>query len=66
MRIVFMGTPEFAIPSLRTLVELGHEVVAVVTAPDRPSGRGQQLTPSPVKEFAIAHGLKVLQPEKTA
>lgn len=64
MRIVFMGTPEFAIPSLRTLVELGHDVVAVVTAPDRPSGRGQQLTPSPVKEFAIAHGLNVLQPEK--
>lgn len=64
MRIVFMGTPEFAIPSLRTLVAQGHEVVAVVTAPDRPSGRGQQLTPSPVKEFAVAHGLRVLQPEK--
>lgn len=64
MRIVFMGTPEFAIPSLRILVEHGHELVGVVTAPDRPSGRGQQLTPSPVKEFAVAHGLHVLQPER--
>lgn len=64
MRIVFMGTPDFAVPSLRILVAHGHEVVAVVTAPDRPSGRGLQLTPSPVKVFATAHGLPVLQPEK--
>lgn len=64
MRIVFMGTPEFAIPSLRVLVDHGYEVVAVVTAPDRPSGRGQVLTPSPVKEFAVSCGLHVLQPEK--
>ncbi len=64
MRIVFMGTPEFAIPSLRILVDHGFEVVAVVTAPDRPSGRGQQLTPSPIKEFALSRGLLVLQPEK--
>lgn len=64
MRIVFMGTPDFAIPSLRVLVDHGYDVVAVVTAPDRPSGRGQQLTPSPVKEFALSRGLTVLQPEK--
>jgi methionyl-tRNA formyltransferase len=64
MRIVFMGTPEFAIPSLRVLADHGYDVVGVVTAPDRPSGRGQQLTPSPVKEFAVARGLQVLQPEK--
>jgi methionyl-tRNA formyltransferase len=64
MRIVFMGTPDFAIPSLRILIDHGFEVVAVVTAPDRPSGRGQQLTPSPVKEFAVSRGLHVLQPEK--
>lgn len=64
MRIVFMGTPEFAIPSLRILVDHGYQVVAVVTAPDRPSGRGQQLTPSPVKEFAVSKNLLVLQPEK--
>ncbi len=64
MRIVFMGTPEFAIPSLRILIDHGYDVVAVVTAPDRPSGRGQQLTASPVKEFAVSRGLMVLQPEK--
>lgn len=64
MRIVFMGTPDFAIPSLRTLIEAGHEVVAVVTAPDRKAGRGQSLRPSPVKAFALEQGLHVLQPEK--
>lgn len=64
MRIVFMGTPDFAIPSLRILVEHGYPVVAVVTAPDRPAGRGLQLRPSPVKEYALSQGLKVLQPEK--
>jgi methionyl-tRNA formyltransferase len=64
MRIIFMGTPEFAIPSLRILIDHGYDVVAVVTAPDRPSGRGQQLTASPVKEFAVSRGLTVLQPEK--
>jgi methionyl-tRNA formyltransferase len=64
MRIVFMGTPEFAIPSLKILVEHGYEIVGVVTAPDRPSGRGQQPTPSPVKEYALSQGLLVLQPEK--
>lgn len=64
MRIVFMGTPDFAIPSLRILVEHGYPVVGVVTAPDRPAGRGLQLRPSPVKEYALSQGLTVLQPEK--
>lgn len=64
MRIVFMGTPDFAIPSLRILLDSGYEVVAVVTAPDRPAGRGRSLRPSPVKAFAVERGLTVLQPEK--
>ena len=64
MRIIYYGTPEFAVPSLNILVEKGYEVVAVVTAPDRPAGRGQQLTFSAVKEYALSKGLKVLQPEK--
>ena len=64
MRIVFMGTPEFAIPSLRVLADHGLDVVGVVTAPDRPSGRGQQMSPSPVKEYALQRGMTVLQPEK--
>ena len=63
MRIIFMGTPDFAVPSLEVLVE-EHDVVAVVTQPDRRSGRGQRLRPSPVKEAALKHGLTVLQPEK--
>lgn len=63
-RIVFMGTPDFAVGSLRALLEAGIEVAGVVTAPDRPAGRGQQLRMSPVKQFAIAQGLPVLQPEK--
>lgn len=64
MRIVFMGTPDFAIPTLRMLLEDDHEVVAVVTAPDKPSGRGLKLRPSPVKAFAVEQGLNVLQPTK--
>lgn len=63
MRIVFMGTPEFAVPSLKALLD-EHEVVAVVTQPDRRSGRGQQYTFSPVKRLALAHNLPVLQPER--
>jgi len=63
MRIVFMGTPEFAIPSLTILVENGYTLVAVVTVPDKPSGRGQFMTQSPVKEYAVKHSLAVLQPE---
>ena len=64
MRIVFMGTPEFAVPSLRALCEHGYEVVGVFTQPDRPKGRGNRLTPSPVKEYALAQGIPVFQPEK--
>lgn len=59
-----MGTPEFAVCSLQKLVESGCVVVAVVTAPDKPAGRGLQLTPSPVKQYAVSQGIPVLQPEK--
>lgn len=64
MRIVFMGTPTFAVPSLRTLIAEGYEIVAVVSQPDRPKGRKKVLTPPPVKEAAIELGLPVLQPER--
>jgi methionyl-tRNA formyltransferase len=64
LRIVFMGTPEFAVPCLEILVDNGWNVVGVVTTPDKPSGRGLQLTTSPVKEYALRKNLKVLQPEK--
>ncbi len=59
-----MGTPEFAVPSLQLLLDTHCEVVAVITAPDRPSGRGLKLTESPVKQCAVANGIPVLQPEK--
>lgn len=59
-----MGTPDFAIPSLKKLVDNGYDVVAVITAPDRPAGRGRKLRPSPVKVYAESAGLHVLQPEK--
>ena len=62
-RIVFMGTPDFAVPPLNALKESDHDVVAVVTQPDRPKGRGRKLAPPPVKEAALAHGYPVLQPE---
>ncbi|WP_438446937.1 methionyl-tRNA formyltransferase [Gorillibacterium sp. sgz5001074] len=64
MRIVFMGTPDFAVPSLRVLLEEGYQVVAVVTQPDRPKGRKRVLTPTPVKEEALKHGIPVFQPER--
>lgn len=64
MKIVFMGTPAFAVPSLQMLVDEGYEVVAVITQPDRPQGRKKILAPSPVKEAALALGLPVLQPER--
>ncbi|MGZ4112006.1 MAG: methionyl-tRNA formyltransferase, partial [Tumebacillaceae bacterium] len=64
MRILFMGTPDFAVPSLELLLENGFEVVAVVTQPDRPKGRKGLLTPSPVKETALRYNIPVLQPEK--
>ncbi|HVZ95423.1 MAG TPA: methionyl-tRNA formyltransferase [Chitinophagaceae bacterium] len=64
LRIIFMGTPEFAVPSLQKLLEAGYPVVAVITAPDKPAGRGLQMTESAVKKFALSKGLKILQPEK--
>ena len=64
MRIVFMGTPEFAVESLKILVENKYEVVGVVTMPDKPSGRGHKLQSSAVKQYALEHNLPVLQPEK--
>lgn len=64
MRIIFMGTPEFAVASLRALQEAGEDVVAVVTAPDRPAGRGQKLQQSAVKAYATDHHIPVLQPLK--
>lgn len=64
MRIIFFGTPEFAVASLQALVEAKMDVVAVVTAPDKPAGRGQQIQSSPVKVYAASVGLPILQPEK--
>ena len=64
MRIIFMGTPDFACPTLATLIERGEQVVAVVTQPDRPKGRGQQTLPPPVKVLAQEHGIPVFQPVK--
>jgi methionyl-tRNA formyltransferase len=64
MRIVFMGTPEFAVASLDELIKAGSEIVGVVTAPDKPAGRGQKVSESAVKQYAVANGLRVLQPEK--
>lgn len=64
VRVVFMGTPEFAVPCLEMLIQEQYDIIAVVTQPDRPKGRGQKLVASPVKEFALKHGLQVLQPEK--
>lgn len=63
MRIVFMGTPDFAVSSLQALYESGHEIVLVVTQPDRPKGRGYTLTPSPVKQYAQSMGTEVISPE---
>jgi methionyl-tRNA formyltransferase len=63
MRIVFMGSPRFAVPSLEQLLETGNEITAVYTQPDRPAGRGRGMTPSAVKEAALSRGLKVMQPE---
>ncbi|UOE48065.1 methionyl-tRNA formyltransferase [Mucilaginibacter sp. SMC90] len=64
MRIIFMGTPQFAVASLDALLKAGSNIVAVVTAPDKPAGRGQKVSESTVKQYAVANGLKVLQPEK--
>ena len=63
LRIIFAGTPEFALPPLQTLIDEGCDIVAVLTQPDRPAGRGKQLRASPVKQLALESGLEVLQPE---
>jgi methionyl-tRNA formyltransferase len=64
MRLVYLGTPRFAVPTLERIVEAGHQVVAVLTQPDRPRGRGQQVAPPPVKEAALLLGLPLYQPER--
>lgn len=63
MRIIYAGTPEFAVPALQGLIDAGHDIVMVLTQPDRPAGRGMQLKASPVKQLALQHGLTVFQPE---
>lgn len=62
LRIIFMGTPDFAVPTLQILVEHNYNVVAVITAPDKPAGRGQKIQQSPVKEYAVSQNIPVLQP----
>src|SRR5436189_1500662 len=64
LRIVFMGTPEFAVASLDALVKAGSNIVGVITAPDKPAGRGMKMNESAVKKYAVEHKLKILQPEK--
>lgn len=64
MRIVFMGTPDFAVESLKILVENKYDVVGVITMPDKPAGRGHKIQFSPVKQYALDHNLRILQPEK--
>ena len=66
MRIVFLGSPAFALPTLQALIDSPHEVVAVVTQPDRPAGRGHAPAPPPVKQLALDHGLNVMQPERVS
>ncbi|OOZ37536.1 methionyl-tRNA formyltransferase [Solemya velesiana gill symbiont] len=63
MKIIFAGTPDFSVPSLKALLAAGQEIVAVYTQPDRPSGRGRKLTASPVKQVAVEHGIPVFQPK---
>jgi len=63
LKIIFAGTPEFAVPALAALIEAGHQIVMVLTQPDRPAGRGMKLKASPVKQLAEQHGLQVFQPE---
>jgi methionyl-tRNA formyltransferase len=64
MRLVFLGTPEFAVPTVEALARAGHQILAVVAQPDRPAGRGQALKAPATKAWALAHGIPVLQPEK--
>jgi methionyl-tRNA formyltransferase len=63
-RVIFLGTPAFGAPTLAGLLAAGEDVIAVITQPDKPRGRGQKVSPSPVKKLALAHGLKILQPVK--
>jgi methionyl-tRNA formyltransferase len=65
-QIIFMGTPDFAVPTLKALLKNGHSILSVVTQPDRPKGRGKKMTASPVKQLAVEHGIEVLQPEKVS
>lgn len=65
-KLIFMGTPEFALPTLKALIDAGHDIMAVVTQPDRPKGRGKKVTETPVKRLALEHNLEVLQPEKAS
>ena len=64
MKIIFMGTPDFSVGTLEKLIEAGHEILLVVTQPDKPKGRSKALQFPPVKEAALAHGLKVYQPKR--
>lgn len=64
MRLVFMGTPDFAVPCLARLIDAGHDIAGVFSQPDRPKGRGHKLSPTPVKELALAHNIPVFQPTK--
>ena len=64
MRVIFMGTPDFATGTLEEIVKAGHEVVGVVTQPDKPKGRGKTMMPTPVKETALKYNLPVYQPKK--
>lgn len=64
MKVLFWGTPDFAVKSLKALIESNHEVVGVITQPDKPRGRGQKIQPTPVKEEALKHNIPVFQPEK--
>lgn len=64
MKIIFMGTPDFAVGTLEALVKAGHEIALVVSQPDRPKGRGHELVPTPVKAAALAHNLRIYQPDK--
>ena len=63
MKIVFMGTPDFAVPSMEALLDAGHEITLAVTQADKPKGRHQTLTPPPVKVCALEHGIPVFQPQ---
>ena len=64
MKVIFMGTPEFAIPSLEAIHKKGYEILSVITQPDKPKGRGMHITPSPVKQFALKNDIQTMEPFK--